>query len=92
MSTASEAKSERLNLRIQPARLAKLERAATLRNQSLSEFLLASAADAAEDAILDQRVFDISRADFMKFEKILAAPAQRSQGLADLVARKSPWN
>ncbi|MFM6840955.1 MAG: DUF1778 domain-containing protein [Candidatus Planktophila sp.] len=92
MTTSSEAKSERLNIRIQPARLAKLERAAALRNQSLSEFLLASAAAAAEDAILDQKVFEISQADFMKLEKVLAAPAKKNQGLADLLASKSPWS
>ena len=91
MTTAS-AKSERINLRIQPERLVLLERAAAVRNLSLSEFMLTTAAEAAENALLDQRIFEVDEKAFKNLEKALAAPTRKNAKLEDLFSRKSPWN
>lgn len=92
VSTAQESKSGRINLRIEPARRARLERAAALKHLSLSEFLLSSAAEAAENALLDQVVFEVDAVERLKLEKYLQAPARNSSKLEDLLSRKPAWS
>lgn len=92
MTTAQESKSERINLRIEPARRARLERAAALKHLSLSEFLLTSAAEAAESAFLDQVVFEVDPDERLKLEKYLQAPARNNSKLEDLLSRKAIWS
>ncbi len=68
-----------------------LNRAAALRGQKLSEFMLASARREAEDAILDQRVFFTSPADHAKFLGMLDAPAPVRPAAKARLKRKAIW-
>ena len=69
-----------------------LTRAAALRGQNLSEFMLDSARRQAEDALLDQRNFFLGPEAFDAFLALLDAPAQPDPRLTALMSRKAPWD
>ncbi len=52
-------KSERLEVRLSPATRSLLAQAARLRHTTLTEFLISSAVKAAEDAMIQPRLFEI---------------------------------
>ena len=68
-----------------------LSRAAALRGQKLSEFMLDSARRQAEDALLDQRNFFIEPEAYDAFLALLDAPAKPDPQLVELMSRKAPW-
>lgn len=68
-----------------------LNRAAQLRGQKLSEFMLESARRQAEEAILDQRVFFLDAKAHTAFLAQLDAPAKPNTALRALMARKPAW-
>lgn len=68
-----------------------LNRAAALRGQKLSEFILDSARRHAEETILDQRVFFLDAKAHEKFLQLLDAPAKPSTELRSLMRRKPVW-
>ncbi len=68
-----------------------LNRAAALRGQKLSEFMLDSARRQAEDTILDQRVFYLSPEAHEAFLAILDAPAKPDERLKATLTRKPVW-
>lgn len=82
-------KDDVIQIRASAETKAILTRAATLRGQKLSEFMLESARRQAEDTILDQRVFYLSPKAHEAFLAMLDEPAQ---DVAELRARltKSP--
>jgi uncharacterized protein (DUF1778 family) len=68
-----------------------LNRAATLRGQKLSEFMLDSARRQAEDALLDQRLFALDATAYEALLALLDAPAKPNAALTALIDRKTPW-
>jgi uncharacterized protein (DUF1778 family) len=68
-----------------------LNRAAALRGQKLSEFVLESARRQAEDALLDQRVFFLEPQAYDAFLAMLDAPPKPLPQLVELMQRKAPW-
>jgi len=68
-----------------------LNRAATLRGQKLSEFMLDSARRQAEETILDQRTFFLDPGAHAKFLAILDRPPKPSAELRARMRRKPSW-
>lgn len=68
-----------------------LNRAAALRGQKLSEFMLDSARRQAEEAVLDQRAFFLDPKAHKKFLALLDAPAKPSAKLKEIMQRKASW-
>ncbi|MBI1778208.1 MAG: DUF1778 domain-containing protein [Proteobacteria bacterium] len=68
-----------------------LNRAAALRGQKLSEFMLDSARRRAEEAILDQRTFFLNPKAHDQFLTMLDRPARPSEELRALMKRKPSW-
>ncbi len=85
-------RSSRLGLRASPEQEAVLRRAAEVSHKSLTDFILDSACLAAEQTLLDQRLFMVSGGQYQALLDLLDRPAQDSEGLRDLFARKAPWN
>lgn len=84
-------KDDIIQIRAPAETKAMLNRAAALRGQKLSEFMLDSARRRAEEAILDQRVFFVDDKTHAAFLKILDAPPAPNKGLRQLLARKPAW-
>ena len=68
-----------------------LNRAATLRGQKLSEFMLDSARRQAEETLLDQRTFFLDADAHQKFLELLDAPPLPAIELRARVRRKPAW-
>jgi uncharacterized protein (DUF1778 family) len=86
------ARSARLGLRATPEQEAVLRRAAEVTHKSLTDFILDSACLAAEQTLLDQRLFMVSGSQAQALMDLLDRPVQTNEGLRDLFARQAPWD
>ena len=84
-------RSSRLGLRATPDQEAVLRRAAEVAHKSLTEFILDSACRAAEQTLLDQRLFIATPAQGQALLDLLDQPSADTPGLRELFARKAPW-
>ena len=84
-------KDDIIQIRAPAETKAMLNRAAQLRGQKLSEFMLESARRQAEEALLDQRVFFLDAKAHEAFLAQLDAPAKPNAALRALMARKPAW-
>ena len=91
IASSSTARSARLGLRATPEQEAVLRRAADVAHKSLTDFILDSACLAAEQTLLDQRLFMVSGSRYQALMDLLERPEQANEGLAGLFARKAPW-
>lgn len=66
-------------------------RAANLRGQKLSEFMLDSARRQAEETLLDQRAFFLDPEAHEQFLALLDAPAEPSEELRQRMKRRPSW-
>lgn len=85
------ARTARLGLRATPNQELVLRRAAEAAHKSLTDFILDSACLAAEQTLLDQRLFTVSGEQYQSLLDLLDRPEQVNDGLRDLFARKAPW-
>lgn len=92
MSAALTAtRSSRLGLRATPEQEILLRKAAEASRKSLTDFILDSACAAAEQTLLDQRLFLVASSQYQALLELLERPEQDNPGLARLFARPSPW-
>lgn len=92
ITSSSVTRSARLGLRATPEQEAVLRRAAEAARKSLTDFILDSACLAAEQTLLDQRLFMVSSSQYQALMDMLEQPEQPSEGLRDLFSRKAPWD
>ena len=85
-------KDDIIQIRASAETKAILNRAAALRGQKLSEFMLESARRQAEEALLDQRVFFLEPQAYEAFLALLDAPTKPVPRLTELMRRKAPWD
>ena len=90
-SVTRTSRSARLGLRATPEQEAVLRRAADIAHKSLTDFILDSACHAAEQTLLDQRLFIVSGEQYQGLLDMLDQPAQDNQGLQDLFSHTAPW-
>ena len=84
-------KDDVIQIRASAETKAVLNRAAALRGQKLSEFMLDSARRQAEEAILDQRIFFLDPKAHEKFLALLDSPTRPNKRLKALMARQPAW-
>jgi len=84
-------RSARLGLRATPEQERVLRRAAEAAHKSLTEFILESACQAAEQTLIDQRLFVVSGDQAQSLLDLLERPAEVNAGLRDLFSRPEPW-
>lgn len=84
------AKTAPINMRVEPAQQELLTKAAAILNIDRSSFILNVACNAAQDVLLDQRLFQLNEQAFVKFESIVSEPVSQYK-LKALLAEKSPW-
>lgn len=92
IASSPAARSARLGLRATPEQEAVLRRAAEVAHKSLTDFILDSACLAAEQTLLDQRLFMVSGSQYQALMDLLERPEQGNDGLRDLFARRAPWD
>jgi uncharacterized protein (DUF1778 family) len=90
-TAARTPRSARLGLRATPEQERVLRRAAEVAHKSLTDFVLESACQAAEQTLLDQRLFVVPGDRYQAILDLLDRPAQDNPGLRDLFSRPEPW-
>ncbi|MDR3214453.1 MAG: DUF1778 domain-containing protein [Azoarcus sp.] len=86
MSTATDTKQERINLRLQDSAKRILERAAGFEGKSMSHFILSSALAYAEKTIHEHEVMRLNARDAEAFFDALAQPVTFNKKLAAALA------
>ena len=91
MTTAAtaQARTEKLDLRLTPSAKTTLQTAASVANQTLTEFVLESALSRAEETLPDRQHFSLSFAQWIEFQKTLDAPVRPLPRLAKLLTEPS---
>ena len=88
---AAARKDKVIQIRASAETKALLSRAAAIRGQDLSEFMLESARRQAQDAILDQRAFFLDDAAHKIFLTMLDNPPKPSAETRARFRREPPW-
>jgi len=81
-----------VNLRVREDTRALIDKAASIQGRSRTDFMIEAARRAAEDAILDQRVFMVSRESYDHFLAVLERPPEHNEKLRKLLCTKAPWD
>ncbi|MGE3145373.1 MAG: DUF1778 domain-containing protein [Pseudorhodoplanes sp.] len=91
MPRAAKRKEYPLSMRLPEADIAIIDRAATLRGRSRTDFVREAAVRAAEEALMDTAPIRMSAAGFAAFVKTLSAPAAPVPEMVGLLRRPAPW-
>ena len=91
MRASVRRKDDVIQIRASAEAKAVLNRAAALRGQKLSEFMLESARRQAEETILDQRTFFLDDKAHARFAALLDSPQKPSAKVRGRYNRKPPW-
>lgn len=83
--------TSRLGFRVTPNQEALIRKAAEITGKNVTQFVLNSACEAAENALMDQRVFFASDDVYQAFQDALDRPASVNPKLKKLLRSKAPW-
>jgi uncharacterized protein (DUF1778 family) len=87
----SSVRSVRLGLRTTPEQNALIQRAAEATRKSITEFVLTSACEKAEQTLLDQKIFMLDEQTWKAFQDVLERPVQPKSTLKMLLSEPAPW-
>jgi uncharacterized protein (DUF1778 family) len=91
MARAIERKGHPLSMRLPEADIAIIDRAATLRGLSRTDFVREAAVRAAEDVLMEAMPIRMSPAGFKAFMAALSGPAAPVPEMDELFRRTAPW-
>jgi uncharacterized protein (DUF1778 family) len=91
MSRAARRQEHPLSMRLPEADIAIIDRAATLRGRSRTDFVREAAVRAAEDVLMETLPIRMSAAGFKAFMAALSAPATPVPEMVELFRRAAPW-
>lgn len=91
MASTAERKEYPISMRLPEADVAMIDRAASLRGRSRTDFVRDAAVRAAEDVLMENRLIRMSPEGFAEFMEVLAAPAAPVPEMVELAKRTAPW-
>ncbi|ANW02607.1 DUF1778 domain-containing protein [Bradyrhizobium icense] len=91
MARAVKRKDHPLSMRLPETDIAIIDRAATLRGHSRTDFVREAAVRAAEDILMETAPIRMSPAGFKAFVEVLSQPARPVPEMVELLQRKAPW-
>ena len=91
MAAPVERKEYPISMRLPEADVAMIDRAASLRGRSRTDFVRDAAVRAAEDVLMDSRLIRMSPEGFAEFMEVLSAPAAPVPDMVELARRPAPW-
>ncbi len=89
---AASSKSMQLNMRVHPDQRDVIARAAKLRHKSMTEFVVEAAMEAAEDILLNQRVFMANDEQIEEFLRLMDSPVSENPVLQETLSKPAPWD
>lgn len=90
--TIANNRSEKLDLRLTPQAKQKLFAAAQAAQRSMSDFVLQSALERAEETLAERRVFSLSSEKWEQFQAALDAPSRVMPRMARLLRESGPFD
>lgn len=91
MPRLAERKDHPLSMRLPEADIAVIDRAATLRGRSRTDFVREAAVRAAEDVLMETMPIRMSAQGFDAFLDALSAPPVAVPEMVELLRRPAPW-
>ncbi|MDR6433519.1 DUF1778 domain-containing protein [Brucella pseudogrignonensis] len=91
MATTVERKEYPISMRLPEADVAMIDRAATLRGRSRTDFVRDAAVRAAEEVVMEQGLIRMSPEGFADFMDVLSRPAVPVPEIVELSRRTAPW-
>jgi uncharacterized protein (DUF1778 family) len=91
MTRAVGRKEHPLSMRLPESDIAIIDRAASLRGRSRTDFVRDAAVRAAEDVLMETAPIRMSAAGFKAFVAALSGPATPVAEMVDLFRRPAPW-
>ncbi|MDB5513257.1 MAG: hypothetical protein JWQ17_15 [Tardiphaga sp.] len=91
MPRAVKRKEHPLSMRLPEADIALIDRAATLRGRSRTDFVRDAAVRAAEDVLMETVPVRMSPAGFKAFMAALSGPATVVPEIVEIFKRPAPW-
>lgn len=91
MPPIAERKDHPLSMRLPETDIAIIDRAATLRGRSRTDFVREAAVRAAEDVLMEAAPIRMSPEGFDAFLDALSGPAAAVPEMVELLRRPSPW-
>jgi uncharacterized protein (DUF1778 family) len=91
MSASALRKDHPFSMRMPETDLGIIDRAASLKGRSRTEFIRDAAVRAAEDIIVEQSLVRMSPQGFEAFMAALDAPTTLVPQIAELADRRAPW-
>ncbi|THK36486.1 DUF1778 domain-containing protein [Ensifer sp. MPMI2T] len=91
MAATVERKEYPISMRLPEADVAMIDRAASLRGRSRTDFVRDAAVRAAEEVVMEQALIRMSSEGFADFMEILSRPAIPVPEMVELVRRPAPW-
>ena len=91
MSRVKKRKEHPLSMRLPETDIAIIDRAATLRGRSRTDFVREAAVRAAEDVLLETVPIRMSSAGFKAFVDVLSQPPRAVPEMVELFQRTAPW-
>jgi uncharacterized protein (DUF1778 family) len=92
MAETARRKEHPLSMRLPAADIAVIDRAASLRGSSRTQFMRDAAVRAAEEVVLETALIRMSPDGFEAFLAALAAPPGPAPEMVELARRSAPWD
>lgn len=92
MTSTAKRKDYPLSMRLPEADIAVIDRAASLRGRSRTDFVREAAVRAAEEVLMENALVRMSEGGFAAFMSAITAPAQAVPEMVELFGRKPPWD
>ncbi|MBB5577944.1 DUF1778 domain-containing protein [Rhizobium paranaense] len=89
--TSTERKEYPIAMRLPAADVAMIDRAASLRGRSRTDFVRDAAVRAAEEVVMEQGLVRMSPEGFADFMDVLSRPAVPVPEMVELAKRPAPW-
>jgi uncharacterized protein (DUF1778 family) len=84
-------RTARLGFRVTSRQEALLRKAADISGKNVTQFVLNSACEAAENALIDQKIFFTDEKQYLAFQKVLERPSKVRPNLQKLMKTIAPW-
>ncbi|MEX1250525.1 MAG: DUF1778 domain-containing protein [Hyphomonas sp.] len=91
MATPVERKEYPISMRLPEADVAMIDRAASLRGRSRTDFVRDAAVRAAEEVVMEQGLIRMTPEGFAEFMEVLSRPATSVPEMVELARRPAPW-
>jgi len=91
MAATVERKEYPISMRLPEADVAIIDRAASLRGRSRTDFVREAAVRAAEEVVMEQGLIRMSPEGFADFMSVLSLPAAPVPEMVELAKRPAPW-